>query len=136
MSQKFSLYEDLTIKENIRFYGGIYGKTDAFIKQKTAFLLKQLHAGSLKFSMHGKKLKGEFALVKTSYQGENSWLLIKHNDKYATTNDITKKDKSVVTKRTLPQIEKKSDKVWKSNREQTSNPNKKPLQKTVRKKTV
>src|SRR5438094_443474 len=43
MSQKFSLYEDLTIKENIRFYGGIYGKTDAFIKQKTAFLLKQLH---------------------------------------------------------------------------------------------
>src|SRR4030095_15105074 len=43
MSQKFSLYEDLTIKENIRFYGGIYGKTDAFIKEKTNFLLKQLH---------------------------------------------------------------------------------------------
>jgi ABC-2 type transport system ATP-binding protein len=43
MSQKFSLYEDLTIKENIRFYGGIYGKSDAFIKQKTNFLLHQLH---------------------------------------------------------------------------------------------
>jgi len=42
MSQKFSLYEDLTIKENIRFYGGIYGKTDAFIKEKTNFLLEQL----------------------------------------------------------------------------------------------
>ncbi|MFT3824550.1 MAG: ABC transporter ATP-binding protein [Chitinophagaceae bacterium] len=43
MSQKFSLYEDLTVKENIRFYAGIYGKSDAFIKQKTASLLEQLH---------------------------------------------------------------------------------------------
>ncbi|WP_127133173.1 ABC transporter ATP-binding protein [Pseudoflavitalea rhizosphaerae] len=43
MSQKFSLYEDLTIKENIRFYAGIYGKSNAFIREKTARLLKQLH---------------------------------------------------------------------------------------------
>ncbi|HVT85249.1 MAG TPA: ABC transporter ATP-binding protein [Chitinophagaceae bacterium] len=43
MSQKFSLYEDLTVKENMKFYGGIYGKSDAFIKQKTAFILDQLH---------------------------------------------------------------------------------------------
>lgn len=43
MSQKFSLYEDLTIKENIRFYGGIYGLTDSRIKEKTESLVKQLH---------------------------------------------------------------------------------------------
>ena len=43
MSQKFSLYEDLTVKENIRFYAGIYGKGSEFIKNKTATLLKQLH---------------------------------------------------------------------------------------------
>lgn len=43
MSQKFSLYEDLTIKENMRFYGGIYGKTDAFIKDKTAAIIEELH---------------------------------------------------------------------------------------------
>lgn len=43
MSQKFSLYEDLTIKENIRFYAGIYGKSNKFIKDKTAALLHQLH---------------------------------------------------------------------------------------------
>jgi ABC-2 type transport system ATP-binding protein len=43
MSQKFSLYEDLTIKENIRFYAGIYGKSDSFIKDKTAALVKDLH---------------------------------------------------------------------------------------------
>ena len=39
MSQKFSLYDDLTVKENIRLYGGIYGMSDTFIKDKTAFLL-------------------------------------------------------------------------------------------------
>src|SRR4249919_890420 len=43
MSQKFSLYEDLTVKENIRFYAGIYGKSDRFIKEKTANILNQLH---------------------------------------------------------------------------------------------
>lgn len=43
MSQKFSLYEDLTVKENIRFYAGIYGMTDKFIKDKTGSILKQLH---------------------------------------------------------------------------------------------
>jgi ABC-2 type transport system ATP-binding protein len=43
MSQKFSLYDDLTVKENMRFYGGIYGKSDAFIKDKTAFILDHLH---------------------------------------------------------------------------------------------
>jgi len=43
MSQKFSLYEDLTVKENIRFYAGIYEMSETFIKEKTAFLLRSLH---------------------------------------------------------------------------------------------
>jgi ABC-2 type transport system ATP-binding protein len=43
MSQKFSLYEDLTVKENMQFYGGIYHMTDKFIKEKTALILDQLH---------------------------------------------------------------------------------------------
>ena len=43
MSQKFSLYDDLSIVENIRFYGGIYGLTDAEIKSKTDRLLQVLH---------------------------------------------------------------------------------------------
>lgn len=42
MSQKFSLYEDLTIKENIRFYGGIYGLQNIEIKQQTETLLQKL----------------------------------------------------------------------------------------------
>ncbi|ASZ13775.1 ABC transporter ATP-binding protein [Chitinophaga pendula] len=42
MSQKFSLYEDLTVKENIRFYGGIYGLRNTAIREKTASLLGKL----------------------------------------------------------------------------------------------
>ena len=43
MSQKFSLYEDLTVKENIHFYAGIYGMERPAIKEKTIRLLEQLH---------------------------------------------------------------------------------------------
>lgn len=43
MSQRFSLYEDLTVRENIRFYAGIYGMSDAFIRDKTTRLLQELH---------------------------------------------------------------------------------------------
>ena len=42
MSQKFSLYEDLTVVENISFYGGIYGLDDEQIREKTGLLLAQL----------------------------------------------------------------------------------------------
>jgi len=42
MSQKFSLYEDMTVKENFRFYGGIYGMKSRDIRQKTDHYLKKL----------------------------------------------------------------------------------------------
>ena len=43
MMQKFSLYSDLTVKENIRLYAGIYGMRDRQIAQKTQELLDRLH---------------------------------------------------------------------------------------------
>jgi ABC-2 type transport system ATP-binding protein len=57
MSQKFSLYEDLTVKENMRFYGGIYGKSSEFIKKKTEYILQQLNLQS-----EGNKLVGSLPL--------------------------------------------------------------------------
>ena len=42
MSQKFSLYEDLTVKENIRLFAGIYGMNDRDIARKTDELLERL----------------------------------------------------------------------------------------------
>ncbi len=45
--------------------------------------LRELKSGDLKIVMKGKKLKGEFAIVKMKGREENAWLLIKHKDKYA-----------------------------------------------------
>ena len=81
-------------------------------KDQEKSLLAQLKKGSLKFKLNGKKLKGEFALVKLKNAENNAWLLIKHRDKYAKETDVTKKDKSVVSGKTLAAIEKTSKNIW------------------------
>jgi ABC-2 type transport system ATP-binding protein len=57
MSQKFSLYENLTVKENIEFYGGVYGLTDKQLKQRGDELI-----GRLGLENSAKKLVGELPL--------------------------------------------------------------------------
>ncbi|HJZ38806.1 MAG TPA: ABC transporter ATP-binding protein [Bacteroidales bacterium] len=51
MSQKFSLYEDLNIRENIRFYAGIYGLPMPVIKRKTEELIDELGLTSIANSL-------------------------------------------------------------------------------------
>ena len=57
MSQKFSLYEDLTVAENIRLFAGIYGMNDKEIARKTDELLQRL-----KFSDHKNDLVSSLPL--------------------------------------------------------------------------
>jgi ABC-2 type transport system ATP-binding protein len=67
MSQRFSLYEDLTVKENMRLFGGIYGMDNKDIKTKTADSLQELGLGSeqnllVKYLPSGIKQKVAFAV--------------------------------------------------------------------------
>ena len=68
--------------------------------------------------LKGKKLKGEFSMVKTQGRCENSWLLIKHDDRYASRADISKKDKSVLSHKTLEQVQAHPEKNEKNKRGQ------------------
>ncbi len=60
-----------------------------------------LAKGHLNFNLDGKKLRGEFTLVKFRSTEKNTWLLIKRADKYATSADILKADQSVRTGKAL-----------------------------------
>jgi bifunctional non-homologous end joining protein LigD len=106
-------------------------------KAQEKHLLKQLHEGSLKIKLHGEKLQGEFALVKTHGMGENGWLLIKHKDEFASDKDITKLDKSILSGKTIEKMEQTSEKVWKEGKEQdVEAPKKKSTKKVAVKKKV
>lgn len=83
-------------------------------------LLSDLAKGRLSFVLKGKKLKGEFSLVKLHGKQENAWLLIKKNDKYASTEDILEKNKSVISKRSLEQLIEKSEKLASKTEEKTT----------------
>jgi bifunctional non-homologous end joining protein LigD len=65
-----------------------------------------LKEGNLKFFLNGDKLKGSFALVRTSgFKGRATWLLIKHRDEYSQDGyDARDYDSSAVSGRTLAQI--------------------------------
>jgi len=102
---------------------GEYGSMDnedKSQKEQEKILLSQLYKGDVKIVMHGKKLKGAFALVKMKGRGENTWLLIKKKDKWASDEDVTKKDKSVKSRKTIEQLAKdKNAKKWTSGKKAT-----------------
>ena len=118
---------------------GTYEAADDTYTGKKAMetaLLSQLNKGKITFILHGKKLKGEYHLVKAPYRGDNSWLLMKAKDKYAKTTDVLKKDRSVISGKTIPQMEKEPDKVYGSNRADTASKKKGPTPNLLKKKVA
>ncbi len=86
--------------------------------------------GHLKFVLHGEKLHGRWALVKThgsrygGKTGEQAWLLIKDRDEYAERNGTPVVDlapDSVVSQRSLDAIGRARDRVWHSNQSARQN---------------
>ena len=74
---------------------GTYADVDNSNKEAAEKKLRAgLKAGNLKFKLFGKKLKGEFALVKLKSKKDNSWLLIKHNDEYSKDNDYNSEEET------------------------------------------
>ena len=65
------------------FDDGEYESSIEKHKNDEKLLLEGLKAGSLKFRLKGKILKGEFALIKLKNSDQDNWLLIKHKDEFA-----------------------------------------------------
>ena len=80
-------------------------------KDQEKLLLKQLYSGNLKIVLHGKKLKGEFALFLMKARGERSWILVKKNDEYATEENVVERNASVKTGKTIAQVAKENGTV-------------------------
>ncbi|KEY19513.1 DNA ligase D [Kaistella antarctica] len=81
-------------------------------KSNDLVMRHELHKESLKFILHGKKLKGEFALVKIKNPKDgNAWLLIKHKDQFAldeydSEEHVPKKSKVTVREENRPSKKK------------------------------
>jgi bifunctional non-homologous end joining protein LigD len=78
-------------------------------------LSEQLEGGKIVFTLFGQKLKGRFSLIRTNRgngrtvgeeEESNRWLLIKANDEFASTEDLTvDKPESVLTRRANAELE-------------------------------
>ena len=83
----------------------IEGKSDDLVMRS------ELHKQSLKFILHGKKLKGEFALVKIkNSKDENAWLLIKHKDQFAVDEDYDAEEHTLKNSKVTAYLEEKEGK--------------------------
>src|SRR5690242_3073880 len=74
---------------------------------------EELAAGKLSFFMRGEKVKGSFALIRTT-SDPKQWLLIKHKDRFANSGDLLSRNQSVLSGATLDDVERDVPAVWTS----------------------
>jgi bifunctional non-homologous end joining protein LigD len=98
---------------------GTYETTAIKEKDKKAqehSITSQFWKGEMKFTLQGHKVKGGFKMVRAKDKGDNAWYLWKIKDKYASTKDVTTKDKSVLSKKTLEQVAANPEREWQSHK--------------------
>jgi bifunctional non-homologous end joining protein LigD len=74
-------------------------------KTTERLMTEGLARGRLDFVLDGEKLKGGYSLVKLRRGEPNAWLLIKRSDSFAGTADVTRLDQSVISGRTLADLD-------------------------------
>lgn len=110
-----------------------YGAGAVIIWDRGTYTIDFAKKKSFVITLHGKKLKGTFSLV--NFRG-NNWLLIKKKDKYATTADVTKKDRSVSSKKRVETLKKQFEALKEKSKKKpapkakTRTRSKRPLSKT------
>jgi bifunctional non-homologous end joining protein LigD len=87
-------------------------------KAQEHWLNSHYYKNALKITLHGKKLNGDFILLKRKDESNpNAWTLAKADDKYASDKDIRDKDKSVISGLSIEQMaDNAGAAVWQSNR--------------------
>jgi bifunctional non-homologous end joining protein LigD len=95
--------------------GTYYSRQTPDRDESERVLLDGLKKGHITFILEGKKLKGEFALVKLKRGEENAWLLLKKGDPFASSKDVLEFDRSVLSNRSLDEIAKQAparQEIW------------------------
>jgi bifunctional non-homologous end joining protein LigD len=98
---------------------GTYAPDEVKPGEKAAAAVRRgLRAGKLRFTFHGSRLHGSWALVRTDGGPKPKWLFFKHTDEHADREaDITADAvTSIATGRTMEEIAGESERVWRSNR--------------------
>lgn len=99
------IWDEGTYTPEVEIAKGVREEVKDFSKGQKV-MKEGLEKGEIKFFLHGKKLKGSFALVKTKNFGpKNAWLLIKHNDGFVKKDyDANDYDFSATTKRSIKEV--------------------------------